>query len=280
MMALTERELMVFQEISDWEEKLFTQKAGNIQAFYDKWLDQGFSMLPSSAREQFFSKFDSWLFHLNAIIQGSQIQSDARDSILTTGRIFNPEITVLEDMKRLSIDQLIYIADQQIAKHRLYSFTQGGISGTGEALLLGSDIPAIAFINVRLVQLIAMVYGYEVNTPVELMIALKAFHGGTMPKRMQKEMWQELLLDIEGDDPFFYQGKEELTNISWLEQPARQMFKAAAIALFRKRLIKGIPLISMVIGGASNYRLTRNVSEFAHHFYQYRFLKEKKEYER
>ncbi|WP_409297233.1 EcsC family protein [Peribacillus sp. SCS-26] len=276
-MALTESEIRVWDDIADWEEKMYQYDPGTLELFYDKWLEQGFSMLPESVTDQFFSKFDNWLFHMNAFIQGSQIQHDARESILAAARIFDSSVNTLNDMKNLSIDQLIYIADQQIARHRFYSFTQGSVSGTGETLLLGSDIPAITLINLRLVQLIAMTYGNEVNTPYELMLTLKAFHAGTMPKRMQRQMWEEMAADAKLDDTFFYAGREELTNVTWLEQPIRQILKALAISTFRRRLVKGLPLVSMAIGGAANYRLTRNVSEFAHRFYQYRYLSAKKD---
>ncbi|MBM7692890.1 hypothetical protein JOC77_002321 [Peribacillus deserti] len=275
-MALTEREIKVWDEIADWEDKLYQYEPGHFEALYDKWIEQAFSLLPESIREQVFSKVDNWLFHLNAFVQGSQLQMEARESILTSARIFNPDISTLNDLKGLSIDQLIYMADTQIARHRLYSVTQGGLTGTGDTLLLGSDLPAITLINLRLVQLISMTYGNEVNTPFELMLTLKAFHAGMMPKRMQKHVWEEMLQDMETSDTFFYQGRDELTNASWLEQPIRQILKALSISMFRKRLIKGLPLVSIAIGGTANYRITRNVSEFSHRFYQYRHLSEKR----
>ena len=44
--------------------------------------------------------------------------------------------------------------------------------------------------------------------------------------------------------------------------------------LFRK-LFQGIPVIGMAIGSTVNYRLTRNVTEFANRFYQVRHIVEK-----
>ena len=76
--------------------------------------------------------------------------------ILEAARVYNPEVEKIADMNLLPIDQLNYIATQQIARHRLYSFAQGGASGSGGLILLGSDIPAMTFINVRVVQLTAI----------------------------------------------------------------------------------------------------------------------------
>ncbi|WP_454861575.1 EcsC family protein [Peribacillus frigoritolerans] len=276
-MEITNREMKVWNEISEWQEKLYQYEPTDLAALYDKWLEQGFALLPENVQQQFFEKLDTWLFHLHAMVQSSQVQIDARERILASARVFNEEIETLSDLNHLSIDQLNYIANQHIAKHRLYSFAQGGMSGSGGLLLLGSDIPAMTVINVRIVQLIAMSYGVEVNTPFEMMLALKVFNAGAMPKRLQGIAWEELIREVQtAEDDYFYLGIEELTNPTWMEQPLKQLLKAFSIAVFRKKLVRGIPFISMAIGAGSNYQMTRNVSEFAQKFYQYRYLLEKK----
>jgi hypothetical protein len=275
-MEFTKREKKVWNEISEWQENLNQYVPTDLAVLYDKWLEQSFSLLPDDVQQQFFDKLDTWLFHLHAMVQSSQIQIDARDRILASARVFNEDVETLKDLNGLTIDQLNYIADQHIAKHRLYSFTQGGISGSGGLLLLGSDIPAMTVINVRVVQLIAMSYGFEVNTPFEMMLALKVFNAGSMPKRLRGKAWKELIREVQNaEDDYFYLGIEELTNPTWMEQPLNQLLKAVTINVFRKKLIQGIPLISMAIGAGSNYQMTRNVSEFAQKFYQYRHLQEK-----
>ncbi|MEB2627564.1 EcsC family protein [Peribacillus frigoritolerans] len=276
-MEFTNREMKVWNEISEWQEKLYQYEQTDLAAYYDKWLEQGVALLPENVQQQFFEKLDTWLFHLHAMVQSSQVQIDARERILASARVFNEEIETLSDLNHLSIDQLNYIANQHIAKHRLYSFAQGGMSGSGGLLLLGSDIPAMTVINVRIVQLIAMSYGVEVNTPFEMMLALKVFNAGAMPKRLQGIAWEELIREVQtAEDDYFYLGIEELTNPTWMEQPLKQLLKALSIAVFRKKLVRGIPFISMAIGAGSNYQMTRNVSEFAQKFYQYRYLLEKK----
>ena len=276
-MEFTNREMKVWNEISEWQEKLYQYEPTDLAALYDKWLEQGFALLPENVQQQFFEKLDTWLFHLHAMVQSSQVQIDARERILASARVFNEEIETLSDLNHLSIDQLNYIANQHIAKHRLYSFAQGGMSGSGGLLLLGSDIPAMTVINVRIVQLIAMSYGVEVNTPFEMMLALKVFNAGAMPKRLQGIAWEELIREVQtAEDAYFYLGIDELTNPTWMEQPLKQLLKALSIAVFRKKLVRGIPFISMAIGAGSNYQMTRNVSEFAQKFYQYRYLLEKK----
>lgn len=279
-MPFTERERKVWNEITDWEQNLFNYDPNDFQLTYEKYLERSFSLLPETVQKQFFSLVDTWLFHLHGMIQGSQLQMDAKERILSSGRVFIPDLENISDLKNLDIHQLQYIAEQHIARHRLYSFAQGGLAGTGSSLLLGMDIPAMAVINLRVVQLIAMTYGYEVNTPFEMMTSLKVFHTGTLPPRIQKEGWGMLKNELaEFENPYFYEGNEEITDITWLEQPLQQLFKAIVIAVFRKKMIQGMPLVSMAIGAGANYQLTRKVTDLAHKYYQYRYLKEKEEFQ-
>lgn len=275
-MALTEREKVVLAEIQEWENKLYSYEPNDIELTCEKYLERSFSLLPEQIQQQFFATFDNWLFHLHALIQGSQLQLDAKDRILTAGRVFSPTIETIDDLNELTIDQLQYIAQQQIARHRLYSFAQGGMAGTGSSLLLGADIPAMAVINMRVVQLIAMTYGIEVNTPNEMMSSLKVFHAATLPQRIQSQAWDELTTELQdAKDDYFFEGKEELADVRWMEQPIKQLLKAMAIFIFRKKSIQGIPFLSMAIGAGTNYQLTRKVTEFAHKYYQMRYLHKK-----
>lgn len=274
-MPLMEREKKVLDELKEWELSLSDYVPNDLQLVYDKYLERTFSLLPEELQKQFFSNFDNWLFHLHSLIQGSQLQADAKERILSAGRVFNPEMDSIGEMKNLNLEQIQYIVDQQIARHRLYSFVQGGISGSGGNLVLGADIPAMAVINLRAVQLIAMSYGYEINTPFEMMTALKVFHAAMMPKRMQYSGWNELMDDLKQADEnefYFYDGKEELTDVTWIEQPINQIMKGIAIMMFRKKKLEGLPIISMGIGASANYQLTRKVTEFAHKYYKMRYF--------
>jgi hypothetical protein len=276
IMGLTEREIQILTEIEKWSEQMQYEQT-DFEMTYDKWLENSLSLIPENVRTEFFSKLDNWLFHLHAILQGTQIQVDARERLIRSARVFNQDIEDISDLKELTIDQLIYLTENQIAKHRLYSFAQGGLSGTGGLLLLGTDIPGITVLNLRIVQLIAMTYGYEVNTPYEMMTSLKVFHAATLPKRMRFQGWEELTQGADGytQNQYFYNGSEDLTDETWLELPLKHIVKAVAISVLRKRMIQGIPLVSMAIGAGMNYQLTRQVSDYAHNYYRLRFLKDK-----
>jgi hypothetical protein len=271
-MTWTQRDQIVMQELKEWEHKLYSYQPNDFELTYEKYIERTFSLLPEEVQSQFFQLLDNWLFHLHAFIQGTQFQMDAKDRILSSGRVFSPNIENINDLRNLEIDQINYIVQQQIARHRFYSFAQGGLAGTGGTILLSSDLPAMAVINLRAVQLIAMSYGYEVNTPFEMMTSLKVFHVATLPPRLQMNGWEELKSELSNAHDYFFEGNEKLTDVSWLEQPLKQMLKAMAILVFRRKFLQGIPLVSMAIGAGSNYFLTRKVTDFAQKYYQMRYL--------
>ena len=229
----------IYQEILEWEKQLFQYEATDLKLTIEKYFERHFSLLPIEAQEQVFSVIDNWLFHLHAIIQGSQIQMDAKERILASGRVFQPEISNLNDLEKLTIEQRQYIAEQQISRHQLYSLVQGGLSGSGKSLLLGSDMPAMIVINLRIVQLIANVYGYEVNTPYEMMTSLKCFTVLFYLKRIQKQAWEELFYDFETKTEYFYEGNDRVTDLYTMEQPIKQIFKAMVIHYLKERQLEG-----------------------------------------
>ena len=57
------------------------------------------------------------------------------------------------------------------------------------------------------------------------------------------------------DDRYFYEGSEDIANIAWIEQLLKQGMKGLAIVFLRKKVIQGIPFISMAIGAGTNYQL-------------------------
>ena len=274
-MALTKREREIWDELKEWESVMIASEPTDFETYYDRSIENMFRMLPESTQQELFSKMDTWLFYLHSMIHESQFQLDARNRILTNARVFDENISTLKDLKELSIDQLAYIAEQQVARHRMYSLIQGGFSAVNGGVVLAADLPAQMVINLRSIQLIGISYGFEMNTPYEIMLSLKVFHAGTMPDRMQKYFWETLMEDLEHPSSYFYEGEDELSNVFWFDQPIKQMMKVMAIYIFRKKVFKGIPILSMAIGSGANYRLTKRVTEFADKFYKYRYLSEK-----
>ncbi|SFJ11815.1 EcsC protein family protein [Halobacillus dabanensis] len=265
-------------ELKNWLEQYLKYQPNDFEMVYDHWIQQSFLQMEPRVKKAFFSKLDTWFFHTHAFLQGTSYQYEARERILTVGRIFSSRIERMEDMKKeLTVEQLTYIAEQQMARGRIYSFAQGGLTGAGGWLFLGIDYPLMMLMNIRAIQLIGLTFGHEMNHPYEMMISLKVFHAATLPKRLKAAAWRELVEEVKDKEhPYIFAGDDQLTDEGWLEQPMKQGFKSLFILMFRKKLVQGLPFISIAIGAYSNYHLTKQVTEFAMKFYQYRHLMEKK----
>ncbi|KIL77775.1 EcsC family protein [Bacillus badius] len=277
-MTWTERDKIVWDEIMAWEQSLAEYEGNDFQYTYSKWLNTALSTIPEETLSAFFGQLDNVLFQMHSLLQGSQFQNEAKERILTSARIFREDIAALDDLKKLTIDQIRYLSSQQSSRHRFYSLLQGGITGTGGALTLSTDFAAMAVLNLRAIQMTAMTYGYDPQLPFEMMASLKVFHAAALPDRLKADGWQELLIELEErDHPYFYNEVDQLTDLTWMERPVTQLGKLLAITLFKNQKMANLPLISVAIGAGVNYRLTKRMIDFAERYYQYRWLQDKRE---
>ncbi len=263
----------VLREIKRWEEQISSYEVNDFEKLYDEWLGHYFSKFPESVRERFFESIDQWFLYTYTFLQNTTTQTEAIERMIQIARTYDENIERIEDLRSLSIEKMTYLADQQVAKNRVYSFAQGGITGAGGFLFLAADMPLIVALNLRSIQLIGTSFGYNLNHPIEMIIALKVFHAGILPKRLQSAAWNDLK-DLTDDFDSIMEDEAVLTDETWLDQPVRQLFKTLFIVSFRKKLFQGIPLISVGIGAAYNYKLARQLTDFAKRFYQYRFVHE------
>ena len=71
---------------------MYECERNDFQQLYDTYIENAFQRLPKKVREQIFLNLDNWLFHLHALIQGSEMQMDAKERIIASGRIFQDGI--------------------------------------------------------------------------------------------------------------------------------------------------------------------------------------------
>lgn len=272
-MELTKREEQLWEQLQEWRQTFFEYEPTDIENSYDKWVDKAFSLLPENVQNQFFERLDDWLFQLNSLLRSSKIQTEARERILTSARMMNDEVIDLRDMRKMPIDQLTFLGEQQAAKHRLYSLCQGGVSGSGQTIAVTSDFLAMLVVNLRAVQLIAMSFGYDVQSPAGLRETLKVFNVATMPERLKMYGWEHLMEDLQQDDKQFYLDlPDRITDLGCIDEPIKQLIKIALILLFSGRKVSGVPFLSVAIGAGVNYQTTRKVTRFALKYYQYKHL--------
>jgi hypothetical protein len=273
----TKRERELWQEIEHWENEFFTYDQSYLEKNGGAWFSDTLANLNPAIQKKIMETLENTLFQVHSVLQSSGLQKEAKDRILMSAKVFDESMNELSDLRTCRIDQLIYIAEQQIARQRVLSLAQGGLSGTGGLLFLGLDIPATVVMQLRSIQLIAMSYGYDSSEPYEMMLALRAFHTSILPKHLQKESWSKLEEEIEQleRDRYFFETDALISEASWLTHLTSQLGKGITIYMLRKRFIQGIPMLGMLFGAGANYQLSRKVTKMAHRFYQKRFLIDK-----
>lgn len=275
-MGLTGRKKTIWEEIEKWEQSYFIDSEANRYYSLEADFNKSVETWRPDLQIKLLQIVDSIIFHTHTIAQNSTYDKQMTDKVLNLGRVFEANVENISDMKRLTIDQLRYISQQNLAKQRLISLTQGGVSGFGGIFFVALDLPLMLTINMRSIHLTALTYGYDLNKPYELMLALKVFHVATLPKTMQKEGWKQLLLELEAceDEWLLFDENNLDKSTAWLQQPIKQLAKGMALLLLKKKLIYGLPIFGITVGAASNYFLAKQVSEIARRFYEKRHLLE------
>lgn len=274
-MSNISREEQWKQKLSQWEEKLYTYEPTQFSDTLDHWVDKAFDLLSDDKKELFFAQIDTWLFHLHGIIQQSSFQQQAEERIVNMARSYREDIEKIEDIRDLPLSQKAFIAEQQIAKQKLYSVIQGGMTGTAKLSTLAIDIPAFAALNIRTTQLVAMSYGYRASTPVEMVKSLQIFYGATIPKKYQHERWETLKSELGQDiDHYFDVLTDKDHPTVWLQQPLMHLIKLLFVAVIGRQKVNNVPLLGMITAAGTNYYWTKEVSEFSHYYYMMRHLVE------
>jgi hypothetical protein len=260
-------------KLAQWEEKLYTYEPSQFSNALDVWVDKAFDLFPSETKELFFTQIDTWLFHLHGFIQQSSFQQQAAERILRMAQSYDEEIEVLEDIRSLSLAKKAFIAEQQIAKQKLYAVVQGGMTGTGKLSTLAVDIPAFAALNIRTTQLVAMSYGYRASTPLEMIKSLQLFYSATIPKKYQHERWQTLKTELGQDSDHYFDALSEKDHPTvWLQQPLMHLLKLLFVVIVGRKKTNSIPLVGMLTAAGTNYYWTKEVAEFSHFYYMMRHM--------
>ncbi|KHF39299.1 EcsC family protein [Halalkalibacter okhensis] len=275
-MRKTDQLQIRLHEINEWEESFFSFEEADVKTTYSRWSEQVFDQLGEKRKQKWLTAIDTCLLHLQAWLHHSRSYEETKRRVISHARTFDPAISSIDDLQNLPLEQLDYLADQLMAKQRLLALGQGGLSGMGGAFLLLSDLPALAVIQLRSLQHLALVYGYDVRRPVELMNLLKLFYVATIPKSYQANEWDKLINEVEEQDRdhVFYSGDDAIMQDAIFEQLTKQLVKAFVITMFKKKLIQGVPLVGMAVGAGMNYRFSQQVIEVGQHFYQKRRLLE------
>ncbi len=270
------KEQRLMLQIEQWEKREFTYEPNDFSVLYQYWIEQMTKGLSTEWLEGMNRSLDRLVFHLHALIQNAEWQTRAREQLLLEAQTLSPDIETIEDLRRLPIQQLMYMAEKHIAKNRLLSTLQGGVTGTGGFLFLSLDLPFSVAIQMHAIQLISLSYGEDVRVPGALMTSLNLFQLPLLPKGLQYAAWRKIEEEAANHslNPHFFDDEEGIQP-SWLSGSMRQLGKTLFLQQLKKKWVQGVPLIGMAAGAMINYKSTKRATEIAHKFYQKQHLLKK-----
>jgi hypothetical protein len=241
-----------------------------LDGWFAKWIQQ----IPEDKKHLVVDVMDQVLYHLSNSYQSSARSEGIEQKILREARLFQSDLEQITDMQRLSFHEAEYIEEALKNKHYMYALTEGGVAGTGHPLLLIMDFPALLMINMNMVHHIASTYGYSLKIPTEQLLALKVLHAAVLPKSYRQPAWEWLMHQYNDDDEWslYVHDSETLVQPEWLETLAKQWVKSMVLYGIRKTSKKKMSWLGIGLAALSNYQFTKQVGEFASHFYRYRFL--------
>ena len=202
-------------------------------------------------------------------LQMEPFQRRLRQNIMNDALLYLDQIDSLQDLKKLNIAQLISIGNRQIAFLKALSILHGALFGKRPILIGTISVPFQTLLHLHAVQRIGLSFGYELNNPKEMMIALKVYISSLLPKTNQWEAWNELKELV--NNPYTF--SEEITLFQDVPSTYPLTYLRSIILL---TFVPNDKNKRTLLSGVYHYRLFRKICHFTFTFYKYRFLTEKK----
>lgn len=200
---------------------------------------------------------------------GSYIQHGGRyliqeESILKHFCLEEP--LTLEKIRDLPIEKMNQVAKSRMNHHITYATLQGATIGIGGFLTLAIDIPALLGISLKVLQEMALIYGYDPLDKNERVFVVKCLQFSSSDIVGKKSILKDLSL--------YHQENLEREAISQL-QGWREVVATYRDHFGWKKLFQMIPILGIIFGAYINRSSIEEVAEAGLMLYRKRRVLEK-----
>jgi len=266
-------ELAVLAEVENWVE-VSTKTQSGLMARFGRALETGYGKVPALVRDtltqaisqalQTFSDGSTWLVKRESVM----IQLEAH-----LGPLQGPADLLRQPVRRLD----------EVALHYLHQAKtgvtiEGAAAGVSGLIGLAADIPFLYCMLFKMIQEIALCYGFPINPPQERIHIMKVLDVGHDLGGRNRSQGMETLLTMErmireGVPVEALELAEPQTGTQ-TQALVRQLRLARQLAfdLIERKLLQTIVVVGGIIGAASNHRLATDVGMTAYHAYRRRFV--------
>ncbi|MDQ1910743.1 EcsC family protein [Paenibacillus sp. GD4] len=233
--------------------------------FWEKLGRLPFEMLDRITPQSIQTKIGEALGDLGAYVQsgGQYLVSDT--SVLKAFQAKVPDVT-FEEIRGLPIRTMDAVAEEISRRSALAATAQGATTGFGGVLTLAIDIPAILGMSLKLIQEIALAYGYDPREQHERAFVIKCLQFASSDIVGKKAILHEL----------GHYGQQEAQNqmISQL-QGWREVFQTYRDNFGWKKLFQLVPVLGMFFGAYVNRSAIQDLAEAGQMLYRKRRILER-----
>ncbi|WP_088041465.1 EcsC family protein [Bacillus sp. EAC] len=172
------------------------------------------------------------------------------------------EITDIEKVSELTIEQMDHISNYFIASRKQFAKVQGATTGFGGIFTLAIDVPILLGLTLKTLQEIAISHGYDPNDQEERVFIIKCLQF-TSSDIVGKKAILEELTNIEG--------KKAFSQIEgW-----REVFYTYRDNMGWKKLFQMVPIAGLIFGAYVNKQAIEDVGGVGRMLYKKRRVIEK-----
>jgi hypothetical protein len=173
------------------------------------------------------------------------------------------DTTKIHSVEGLPLEVLDRTADSITDSRTRFAAAQGAATGIGGIVTIAADIPMVMGLSLKVLQEMALCYGYDPDEPQERIFIVKCLQFSSADIVGKKAIIDELA-DYDNPD-------KQVEVISQM-QGWREVFNSYSESFGWKKLFQLIPIAGMVFGSVSNKNTIRDVAEAGKMLYKKRLI--------
>ncbi|WP_433708184.1 EcsC family protein [Paenibacillus illinoisensis] len=169
----------------------------------------------------------------------------------------------IHSVEHLPLEVLDRVADSITESRTKFAAAQGAATGIGGIVTIAADIPLVMGLSLKVLQEMALCYGYDPDDPQERIFIVKCLQFSSADIVGKKAIIDEL---AEYDNP-----DKQVQVVSQM-QGWREVFNSYSESFGWKKLFQLIPIAGMVFGSVSNKNTISDVAEAGKMLYKKRLI--------
>ncbi|MEY8744085.1 EcsC family protein [Bacillales bacterium AN1005] len=169
----------------------------------------------------------------------------------------------IHSVENLPLEVLDRVADNIAESRTKFAAAQGAATGIGGIVTIAADIPMVMGLSLKVLQEMALCYGYDPDEPQERIFIVKCLQFTSADIVGKKAILDELA---------DYENPDKQVEVMSQMQGWREVFESYRESFGWKKLFQLIPIAGMIFGSVSNKNTIRDVGETGKMLYKKRLI--------